>query len=359
MKVLFWLAEETRSIAGGHQEQMRQTAKALRELGHEVDTSHDATASDVRQYDVVHGFNLSPEQVRGARQARRPVVLSTIWWPLSYRSGSEQPWTPIKSLTQARRGAGRVKRRLLHMDPATPWEAAPRLAFESSSILLPNSAMEAAAVRRDLGVTTPMMTVPNAVNTDVFYPDNAVAREDFILVVGRIEPHKNQLGTLEALRDQPRPVMLVGPPHPHHPAYYDQCRRALRAGDSIVEEIPHEELPRLYRRAAVHVLNTWFETTGLVSLEAAACGTPIVSTDRGFAIEYFEDGARYCDPGRPATVAEAVEHAIAQIRTDALSERVREQFTWSRAGARTDLAYRVAVGESEWSLLTESLGGRA
>ena len=54
------------------------------------------------------------------------------------------------------------------------------------------------------------------------------------------------------------------------------------------DHIPQQELVQYYQKAKVHILPSWFETTGLSSLEAAAMGCNIVITDKGDTKEYFE-----------------------------------------------------------------------
>lgn len=352
--VLMWLAHDARTIPGGHLVQMDETARALRARGHDVVLTEEEHPDLHPDIDVVHGLGLTPEQVRAARQAGLPVVMSTIWWPLRYRSGREMPWSLRRVRDESRRLVGAARRAVRSSWPdlsAPPARSA--LAFEGCTVLLPNGPGEAAAMRADTGVSTPVMTVPNGIDAERFAPAG-LAREDVVLMVGRIEPHKNQLGAIEALRGRGRRILVAGPPHPHHPEYFDACRRALGAAGEMLGRVPDDELLRLYRTAAVHVLASWFETTGLASLEAAACGTPVVSTDRGFARDYFLDHAAYCDPARPASIAEAVERAVGRD-TRGLTALVREQYTWARAAERTERAYEVARGRRPSSDLTDGL----
>ncbi len=80
-----------------------------------------------------------------------------------------------------------------------------------------------------------------------------------------------------------------------------------------------------------------------MSLEAAATGTRVVTTDRGSTREYFGDGATYLDPASPASMREAVDRALAHAKEPALRERVLREYTWQRAGEQTLDAYRGAA----------------
>ena len=46
---------------------------------------------------------------------------------------------------------------------------------------------------------------------------------------------------------------------------------------TIIDHLPQELLASAYAAAGVHALPSWMETCGLVSLEAALCGTPLVA----------------------------------------------------------------------------------
>ena len=74
----------------------------------------------------------------------------------------------------------------------------------------------------------------------------------------------------------------------------------------FIDHLPQEELIHYYQKAKVHVLPSWFETCGLSTLEAAAMGCNIVITNKGYASEYFNDHAFYCDPSSPASILDAI-----------------------------------------------------
>jgi glycosyltransferase involved in cell wall biosynthesis len=348
-----WVNAAFGVIPGGHQVQMGETAAALRRRGHEVVVASDAASIDLDAgFDVVHGLGLEPGQVRAARLAGLPVVMSTIWWSRDYREGRNMPWTLERAKGQALRAAVAVKRVVDGRREVT-WFDKAAMAFEGSMVLLPNGPGEAKSIRADTGASTAMMTVPNGIDPARFCPTDQ-RREDFVLIAGRVEPHKNQLGVIRALRGSGREIVVAGAMHPDHEDYYRKCAAELEGQGEMLGPVAHEKLPDLYRRAGVHVLATWFETTGLASLEAAACGAPIVSTSRGFARDYFGDLAVYCDPARPASIVDAVEAAAGRPQPG-LAELVRSQYTWDRAAERTERAYEVATLRRPWSDLTEEL----
>jgi glycosyltransferase involved in cell wall biosynthesis len=109
-------------------------------------------------------------------------------------------------------------------------------------------------------------------------------------------------------------------------------------------------LPGLYRGARAFVLPSRYEGLGLTCLEAMACGTPVVASDRAALPETCGDAALLVDPDDGAALAEAVLHASTeeplreQMRAKGL-RRVRDR-TWNRAASETHALLLDAVGEN-------------
>jgi glycosyltransferase involved in cell wall biosynthesis len=100
---------------------------------------------------------------------------------------------------------------------------------------------------------------------------------------------------------------------------------------------------RYYERAKVHVLPSWFETTGLSSVEAAVMGCSIVITDKGDTREYFGNEAFYCDPADPKQILSAVEKASKAPFNESLRQKILKQYTWKQAAIQTLKAYHLAA----------------
>lgn len=347
-----WLSRGTQ-VPGGHRIQLEHTASALRALGLEVE-EHLGASLPPGTWDVVHGFQLGPEDVLAARQHSRAVAISTIYWGLAYTASTvgrnRQRLRPM--LGRGKRGLRYLTASLQGREPLTRLamqdmraELAQLAALSMADILLPNAEGEAAHIRDDLHVLTPIQIIPNAIDPDLFTPGyDAVRPPGSVLCVGRVEPHKNQLGTIETLRGMPDvELTVVGPPHPHHADYYERCQRAATDNVHLIPGVDHAALPGLYARHKTHVLASWYETTGLVSLEAAASGCTVVTTNRGHAREYFDHHAWYCDPARPETIRQAVKDALTASPSDALRTRIEASFTWSETARLTLLAYEAVL----------------
>ncbi|MGD8200618.1 glycosyltransferase family 4 protein [Ornithinimicrobium sp. W1679] len=351
MRVLMWLSHGG-EVPGGHRVQMERTAAALRALDVHVD-EHLGPDIPRGRWDIVHGFQLQPADLEASKRRGLPVVVSPIYVGLSYSSsGPSVSVSPRALAGRINRGARyfrssvRGRETLTRLSLAETWSDLAKIAaWSMADMLLPNAEGEAQHIRADLGVLTETHVVPNAIDVSLFSPGFTKSRDPgTVLCVGRVEPHKNQLGLIRALRGiEGISVTIVGPPHPHHVDYYEQCRRAAGANVAMLPEVPHEELPDLYARHRTHVLASWYETTGLVSLEAAASGCTVVTTNRGHAAEYFGADASYCDPADPASVRRAVLRAVSGEPPPALLQRIRANYSWSHTAQVTLDAYHTVL----------------
>jgi D-inositol-3-phosphate glycosyltransferase len=111
-----------------------------------------------------------------------------------------------------------------------------------------------------------------------------------LLFVGRIQPLKGAdvaVRTLAALDRTDATLLVVGGPSgPDGPAELRRVRELVAEaglGQRIrfVPPQPHEALPAYYRAADVCLVPSRSESFGLVALEAAACGTPVVAAAVG------------------------------------------------------------------------------
>jgi D-inositol-3-phosphate glycosyltransferase len=118
------------------------------------------------------------------------------------------------------------------------------------------------------------------------------AEGPLLLFVGRIQPLKGAdvaVRTLAALgTDHPdaRLVVVGGPSGPHGQVEVDRLADlvvdlGLDGRVDFVPPRPHELLSTYYRAADVCLVPSRSESFGLVALEAAACGTPVVASDVG------------------------------------------------------------------------------
>jgi glycosyltransferase involved in cell wall biosynthesis len=111
--------------------------------------------------------------------------------------------------------------------------------------------------------------------------------EQYVLSLGTLEPRKNVMGLLEAyarLRglDSAAPSLVIaGARGWHAPALHERARvLGLERFVCFPGYVPHEEQALWYAAARLFVYPSLYEGFGLPILEAMACGTPVLTSDR-------------------------------------------------------------------------------
>ncbi len=161
-------------------------------------------------------------------------------------------------------------------------------------------------------------------------------RGKYLLQVGLISARKNQLSLLRAMDDSLIPVVLIGRHSPYEPGYVSEVTQLARARGTVamLEHVDLSTLAALYGQAAAHVLPSWSERPGLVSLEAAACGCNVVTSTAAPIWEYLGQEVDICAPNSSKSIQQAVLNAMNRKSTLSLSNKITSTYTWDRtAGA--------------------------
>jgi len=326
---------------GGGETQMLAMARYLPEVGVNAGFWRP-WEQQLADFEGLHLFGSLPEfvpVVTAAQRAGVRVALSTIAW-FDFRSR----WRAAERFGSGLTACGKYLAR--RVAPRLPsWR---RRLYTLADVLLPNSQAEAEQLVAQFGVPGDKIhVVPNGAEERFARADPEpfaalVGERRFVLYAGRIEPRKNQLGFLRAMRATQVPVVVLGDAVPGHEGYAEQCRREAGPHVRFVGRIEHHDplLASAYAACGCLALASWFETPGLVALEAGMSGAPLVLPREGCAPEYFGELARYVSPDDPAGIREAVLAALAQGRNAALAELVRQKYTWRAAAQGTKEAYR-------------------
>ncbi len=176
--------------------------------------------------------------------------------------------------------------------------------------------------------------------------------DDYVLFVGSLKAHKNLpvlLDAFESLRKEGNTsvkLAIVGRKDVKETALLDRLERS-NAYVCYLGEQTDEDLADLYRGARALVIPSLWEGFGLTVLEAMACGTPVISSDRASLPEVVGDAGLLFDP----TQTEALkEHLCNVLKSDPLRETLSrkgleraKQFSWDIAARETLDCYKEAL----------------
>ena len=181
--------------------------------------------------------------------------------------------------------------------------------------------------------------------------------ERYFLYLGGFDWRKNVSTILRAFAELSRrqatgaPVWLVvaGRPPAQDTAFFADPRRIAR--ELGIERqvvftgwVPDEDKPALYSAALAFVFPSWYEGFGLPPLEAMACGTPVIASDRASLPDVVGDGGLLVAPDDVAGLAKAMaclsfDDALRAARREkALAQAAR--FSWAQTAQETLRVYR-------------------
>lgn len=355
-KVAFITRSTLYKVPGGDTVQIQQTAAHLAGLGIDCEIVLSNQKIDYSKYSLLHFFNITrpADMLYHTKKAGMPFVVSTILCNYSeydkhHRKGMGilLSYLPGDSIEYLKTMARWMLRKDYLASLNYSWKGQRKSIIEilnKASMILPNSESEYNRVQQSYPTKVSYSVVPNGIDPGLFQYDAAVEKDRHLVVcVARVEGIKNQLNLIKALNNTRFQLVIIGAFAPNQAAYYNECRALAAYNISFVNHVPQAELVKYYQQAKVHVLPSYFETTGLSSVEAAAMGCNIVITDKGDTREYFSDDAFYCEPSDPASIRRAIEKASTSPVSDKLRNRILEKYTWKQAAIQTLKAYQSAA----------------
>lgn len=186
-------------------------------------------------------------------------------------------------------------------------------------------------------------TIYYGVDNEKFRPLSLPVKP-MVLSVGRLVKAKQHHVVIESVARMPknrRPQVVIAAPETDTlsqlPMHLKQLAKEKDV-DLVIQRHPEEdELVKLYNQAIAVVYVPIMEPFGLVSLEAMACGTPVIGIREGGIRESIVDGQTGILVDRnPDQIASAItrlmesDHLRAEMSRNAI-EYIRNHWTWQRA----------------------------
>ena len=237
-------------------------------------------------------------------------------------------------------------------------------AVKQADHILADSEATKADLIKMLGVPEQKITVHMLGVDEQFRPLETVTLEtqrqkhqlpkNYILFVGTFEPRKNILGLLQAykllLEDLPDapPIVLVG----RRGWLFDETMQSihdLKLGDRILwrENIEDNDLPAIYNLASVLVLPSFYEGFGFPALEAMACGTVPIVSNRSSLPEVVGEVGLQVNPDDTLALKEAIKKALTDTEWRQINQKLglerAKHFKWETT-AQIALSVYQSVG---------------
>ena len=210
-----------------------------------------------------------------------------------------------------------------------------------------------------------VVVIPNGVDASIFRPMNKgelrkrhgfSQDEKIIISAARLIPRKgiDYLIRAAAMISEHLPnlrLLIIG----------DGVQRAelgklilqLKLGDKaqILGVVAHDQIPQYLNMADVFVIPSLYEPLGIVTIEAMACGVPVIGTNVDGIPDVIEDGENgiLVPPGDDKRLAEAIMKLLADEETrnrfarEGL-ETVKQRFLWETVLARMKEVYSNLTG---------------
>ena len=228
-------------------------------------------------------------------------------------------------------------------------QIADTVARASQLIVISHStARDARAV---LGDALPPMVMIPAAAAPMFRPGvpaadvlaaHALRRDDFLLTVSVLNPHKNLLRLVDAYAASGSGVpLVVAGAHRDDTGRIRAAIERHRLEDRVrlVGRVTDQELVALYGSCRAFIYPSLYEGFGLPVIEAMACGAAVVASRTSSIPEVAGDAALLADPARTRSLAAAIRRIV---HDDDLRDTLRRRaivraatFSWARAAAAT------------------------
>ena len=187
-------------------------------------------------------------------------------------------------------------------------------AIRKSDIVLTVSEFSKQEIIKYTGTQSDIKVIYNGIEPH-WYKEQPVSlskRDNYILYVGNVKPHKNLVRAIKAfsfLKEKNLKFKIVGKKDDFIMADKEVEKIARKLGNRVefTGYVRDSELKELYRKARLFLFPSLYEGFGLPPLEAMACGTPVIVSKVASLPEICGDAAYYVNPYDVNDIARGIE----------------------------------------------------
>ncbi len=228
--------------------------------------------------------------------------------------------------------------------PITPyWRTYVPAVLHQAKHLICNSLATAEDLMRFYGLPARKITpIPLAYDAEHFRWLDLPPR-NYFLYLGRTAPYKNVRRLLAAFAQgsQDTELWIAGPADRRYTPSLQLQADQLGVGARVkfLNYVDYAALPSLLNQAIALVFPSLWEGFGLPVLEAMACGTPVITSNRSSLPEVIGDAGLLVDPEQVGEIADAMRaiecdlHLRNTLRIKGLNRA--QQFSWLKTGQAT------------------------
>ena len=328
---------------------------------HELPAGARGVIPKERLGEVADEFGEAVAQLTGRQEARYDLIHAHYWLsglatlPVALELGLPfvQSFHTLAAMKNAALAPGQEP------EPERRLRTEMYLANQASAVVAGSSAEVSSLIDEVRAPADRVWVIPPGVDIDLFTPTRADAADSrvrgelgiaperpIIAIVGRVQPLKDQELAIRVLaelhaRSGSAPVLVVAGEATPGQDGYASLLRAVAAELGVLAEVrfagalSRERLADLLAIAAVTFVPSYSETFGLVALESAASGTPVIAFRGGGLVESVSTGVSglLIDSRDPLVWAQATVSLLddgAELeRLSRCSRHYAEGFTWA------------------------------
>ncbi len=378
IKIIFFVRNDFYSQFGGDTVQVEKTRQfLLQKFNLDIKIICDNGNVNIDEdFDILHvwGINASPfldKILENAKKNKKKIILSSIYWDVSHSLFLKYFIGPVLNnnlfpflekcnklfeyliMVPVAAIVPKYRKKTCYICGSKKFKKYRRSSISASDYIIPNSDEEGELLCKDIDlpydkVKDKFISIPNAVDTSKLdYECNEKILpqlDNFVIQAAGIEPLKNQLSVVKALMQEKEiPIVFAGAIR--NEKYYNVIKKLAdkRGNVYFTGRIDEKQLFDLYKRAHVHVLASFRESPGLVTIEALMNDCQIVVSEEKYCpLKYykFDEYGFVCNPYDIKSIKKAILNSYKQPKKINLSEKYYQFFSYNNVADMTFDVYK-------------------